>query len=179
MRGKMSRRDFGLRLAGVALAAPLLAAQNRSAFAQTLAPADARKAPPDNRFRITYVPYRREGFLDMPVRVFNVRGQAVKEPLVRRFSLKNTSAKPIKKVEISLYVVEDKHPDMDVLSRSRSEYVFAAPLMPGGEQNVEGQDNLGELFRPMLVGGKLSGNYRVEVLISKAQFEDGTVWELK
>lgn len=176
MRGKINRRDFSLSLLAVTLAAPVVSAQGKASPALAVAPADARAAHPQSSFRITYIPYRREGFLDMPIRVFAVAGQATAEPLQRRFSLKNQSDKAIDKVEVSMHVIQDKHAIMPVLNRKHSSYVLAQRLMPGGEQEMSGEDKLSDLFGPLLVGGKLSGNYRVEVLVSKVQFADGSTW---
>lgn len=178
MKGQISRREFGMGLVASGLMAATVSSREPAALTAPSAPQNASAIPSTGGFRITYVPYRRPGHEDFPVRVFNVNGQAMKEPLIRRFSLLNLSAKAIKKIEISMHVSEDKHAFMNVLHEVHSSYVSPTPLAPQGEHLIKGVDKLKDLFSPLLVGGQLTGNYKVEVLVSEVEFEDGSTWKL-
>jgi hypothetical protein len=178
MQGKITRREFGMGLIAFGLMATTVSALEQKALAGVPATQNAPTAPPASSFRITYLPYRRPGHEEMPVRVFNVIGQSLKEPLTRQFSMKNMSSKAVQKIKISMYVSYDKHAYMPVLHSVHSSYVFASPLKPQAEQVFQGEDKLKDLFGPLLVDGHLNGNYRVEVLVSEVKFEDGSTWKL-
>lgn len=177
MNGKISRRNFSVSLLAAGLATPTVFALGKGSASQKSIPGNPSTSRPPGKFRIVYSAYRREGYDDMPVRVVDAVGMAMEEPLERRFSLKNFSTKPIRKLEVSMRVMIDKHAVMPVLHETRSSYAFAELLLPQREHMVKGQDKLKDLFGPLLVDGKLTGDYRVELFVTRVLFEDGSSWE--
>ena len=184
MTSKISRRNFSVSLLGIGLMAPVAAAMGNVFTSKRSMPGSPPEKP-TSRYRIIYFPYRRPRQGEQPVFVSNVVGQTMvigqpkKEPLTRRFSVKNNSDKAIKEIQISLLVMVDKHTFMPILNQVNSRYVFNSALLPQAEQIVKGEDSLKDLCGSLFVDGQLNGGYRVEVLVSKAWYEDGSTWEVK
>lgn len=184
MTSKISRRNFSVSLLGLSLAAPVASAWGQVFSSKKSTPGrpgqqpiSSPVQPPTSRYRITYFPYRGAELKEPPVLVFNVGGQAMKESITRQFSVKNNSDKAVKEIQISLRVMVDKHAVMPILNEVNSRHVFNSVLLPQAEHLFKGEDKVKDLCGSLFVDGHLNGAYRVEVLVSKVWFEDGSRWE--
>lgn len=152
-------------------------------------PVSAAKLP--GNWKVVFEPYKSEDNEDLPVEVLGLKAEIAPEGNVVEFTkyhFSNHTAKPITRIEISGFVVDQAEPKKVLHRRVLHRLGIALGAFEGESEyrssasakNVVGfSDTEKGIITPLVVNGELNGNYLVKVRITKAWFRDGSTWELK
>lgn len=145
-----------------------------------------RESLPAGNWKVSFEPYRGVGYEEMPVEMVSFKGRIVKDGVffIIQPHLKNRSENGVKSVYLTCYVYGEQQPTIILVQQDHSAWMNLYTILPAGEElqtsvwighNFSNGEN--GLFASLIKDGKLEGNYRIAVGISKVIFEDGSVWE--
>lgn len=150
---------------------------------------------PKGDLKIRFVPYSGPGYETIPVQVIAVKGEIMSDGRIRIKwpHLRRNSTQTVRTVMLTAYIYDESHPDSVLLRgpiiglgfNPRNWRPQDADFKESPEEKdprLRGREWLTEiayrpLLSPLVKDGKLSGNYRLAVGVSKVVFDDGTVWE--
>lgn len=170
-----SRRQFCSVLASI----PIASVFWKFSPIATVPPIDADSNLPDTHRYINYQSYRGTGHEHMPVAVNYVIGYRRGGSLRRRIGLQNRSSKTVQAVELSMYVSDERKPNLVLLKHKGIGFTWPDGLPEGARWELDGQDDLPKMFESLPMDGTPNVPYRVEVLVSKVRYEDGALWEFE
>jgi hypothetical protein len=129
---------------------------------------------PRGNWVVGYHTYMGEGYRAIPVRVFSVRSEIGKG--VTRVSLRNKeTSKTVTALKLKWFVSDDKGTG-SVLQQGETPLV-AARLAPSDKQflsfPVVAFENI---YKSLMKGNTLSGDFRIQIAVSAITYEDGTTW---
>jgi len=139
---------------------------------------DLHVSSPSEKWTITYQPFRGPGHESIPVEVVSVGGTVRDGWVGGCETLRNLSSKDIRRVAYGLYVFDVQNQDVPVLKRKGGSLSWREGLAAGSRKSQTAHKfTIGYIFRPLLKEKPLAANYRIEILIRKVWYVDGTVWE--
>lgn len=144
---------------------------------------------PSGDWKVKFEPYRGPGYEQMPVQVVSVGGYVTKRGIffIKHPILRNNAEKDVDQVVFTCYVYDEKKPDtvliqQRMIATAVKFYEGRLAAKTDRPSNVEmgwpfsiGRD---PLFGSLIKDGKLEGNYRIAVGVSRVVFKDGSEWEM-
>lgn len=129
--------------------------------------------PPGN-WTFSAGPYFGEGYKSLPVDVYSVTTRADKGLAVSRVGLRNRSPRAVIAVKLHWYLMD--RGTRNVLLDGDTGQV-QVDLQPGENQVLSFPVvTFSKVYRPLLNGITLSGDYRIEVAAVEATYADTSVW---
>lgn len=124
---------------------------------------------------VGYRSYKGQGYDSIPVRVLSVTSKAKQG--VTRVGVKNNSEKRVTAVKLNWFLSSEHNLGV-VLQRGETPLV-APPngLQPGEKREVSFPVvDFEKVYKPLLRGDSVSGQFRVQIAVSEILYEDGTTW---
>jgi hypothetical protein len=146
---------------------------------------------PEGGWTIKLSHYAGPEYESMPLQVTSVKGRVQDAGIwITERHLVNRSDKAVVRAYFDLFFYNEKEPDVLLFRRPISPISFkGSPLLPGTTfphptDTRVGPDGFAlplvkDLFAPFIKDGRLEGDYRLAIGVTKVLFEDGSVWELK
>lgn len=146
---------------------------------------------PEGNWTIKLSHYAGPEYESMPLQVTSVKGRVQNPDIwITERHLVNRSDKAVVRAYFDLFFYNEKEPDVLLFRRPISPISFKdSPLLPGAAflhptDTRVGPDGFAlplvkDLFAPLIKDGRLEGDYRLAIGVTKVLFEDGSVWELK
>ncbi|MBD0372394.1 MAG: hypothetical protein ICV60_16240 [Pyrinomonadaceae bacterium] len=149
---------------------------------------------PEGNWTIKLSHYAGPEYESMPLQVTSVKGRVQDAGIwITERYLLNRSDQAVIRAYFDLFFYNEKEPDVLLFRRPISPLSFKnRPLLPGDTfptlTDIKAEPpRLGsfalplvkDLFAPLIKDGKLEGDYRIAIGVTKVLFEDGSVWELK
>jgi hypothetical protein len=130
---------------------------------------------PRGDWLVGYHSYMGEGYRAIPVRVFSVRSELRKG--VTRVSLSNREEKTVTAVKLKWFLSDDKRPG-PVLQQGETPLLgLSTSLAPGGKQILTFPVVAFEkIYKALMKGDTLNGDFRIQIAVSEITYEDGTTW---
>jgi hypothetical protein len=132
---------------------------------------------PQGNWTFSAGPYSSTGYRSLPVRVFSVTTNASRGLTIESVSLFNRSLKDIRAVKVHWYLKEQSQQqtllegDTELL-----EVILAAGSRLAIDHSVV---SFARIYKPLMRGGVLKGDYRIDVAINEINFVDGTKWTIR
>lgn len=153
---------------------PFVVASLKGQQAQNEANAD--EAPPRGDWTIGSHPYQGPDFEALPVVVYSVESN-VRGITVTSVGVWNRSPKLVTAVKLSWHLRTEEDPDTILQQGQTPPIKFWKGLPPGKQQGLKySLVSFHKIYKPLLKGGVLKGNYRIDVAVSEAFYEDGSSW---
>jgi hypothetical protein len=136
--------------------------------------AEPKPQLPSGNWTLSTHPYRGAGYDSLPVGVISVTSNA--KGNIIGVGLRNRSASPVAAVKLS-WVLTDKQ-NASVLLQGETDFIQIAGGLPAHEKRqVEFPVfSFARSVRPLVRDGALSGDFRVDVAVSEARYDDETGW---
>jgi hypothetical protein len=112
----------------------------------------------------------------MPIDLVSTTVDAKKGLTAEKFLIRNNSSKNVSSVKLKWFL-KTKEED-NVLLQGESP-VIGADIPAGNEFRLEYPVvTFAKIYKSLLKNGELSGNYVIQITVSSATYEDGSVWQL-
>lgn len=168
-----------------------LAASANQAFGQ-MTPAAGDRVPAGN-WKVTLSPYTGPDVEAMPLQVISVVGTpGGKSIWIRERRLLNRSDKAVVKASFTAFVYNVESPETLLFRRTLNTVSFAGvPIRAGAEWPPSCPEppkycpyghalpGVEQLLAPLIKDATLEGAYRIEIGVSKVEFDDGSTWEFQ
>ncbi|HBB86247.1 MAG TPA: hypothetical protein DC047_01365 [Blastocatellia bacterium] len=161
-------------LAGcISLLAALLVTANQNTGQQENS--QAGKLPSGN-WTVSARPYLGADFRELPVITTSVGQDPEKGLGAASASVSNASLKTVSALKFTWYILKDETDR--VLLQGQTPLIAITGGMPkGGTQLIDFPiADFSSVMQPLIKAGSLTGDYRVEVLVSEVVYEDGSTW---
>lgn len=136
----------------------------------------ARTKLPAGNWTFSAGPYFGPGYDVTPIDVQGVTTSAARGLSIERVSLLNRTSKQLKEVTLRWYLRE-KSRNMQLLEGETE--VIEIGLPAGKQQQISYPVvSFAKIYRPFLKNGVLEGEFRIEVVVARATFADGSQWKL-
>jgi hypothetical protein len=131
------------------------------------------KLPPGN-WTFSAGPYSGAGYRSLPVRVFSVTTNAARGLTIESVSLFNRSSKDIRGVKVHWYLKEQSQ--QQTLLEGDTE--LPEVNLPAGSRLAIDHPvvSFERIYKSLMRGGVLEGNYRIDVAVNEINFVDGSRW---
>lgn len=133
--------------------------------------------PPGN-WAFSAHPYLGEGYESRPVVVTSVK-TVLKDLSVTAVKVRNISSKPVAAVKIGWYLSNERE-GPSVLKEGETQFVDVENGLAVGEAKVLQLPivSFGRIYKSLVRGGHLEGDYRVEIAVTEILFEDQSTWRV-
>jgi hypothetical protein len=166
-------------------------ALNGEAYGQDKAGPGART--PAGNWTLSFRPYTGGGYETMPLQLVSYKGEMHADGRleISALHLKNRSDKAVKLITLTIYVYDEQNPETPLTQRENVRFGFTPGGFPANTEkpapaeatnNFVSLDVVNEedaLLKPLLKDGKLDGQYRLVIAVTKVQFEDGQAWSFR
>jgi hypothetical protein len=134
----------------------------------------ARSKLPKGNWTFSAGPQVGVGYRSMPIDVFRVKTKAAQGLTVESVSLFNRSFQDVKEVKLHWYLKEKSQKQ----TLAEGDTAFFDVALPAGDRLVIDYPvvSFDRLYQPLMRGGVLSGEYRIEVVVNAITFVDGSKW---
>ncbi|HZI18359.1 MAG TPA: hypothetical protein VEY09_07160 [Pyrinomonadaceae bacterium] len=131
--------------------------------------------PPPGKWTLSSGVYTGPQKDSIPVDVYSVLMEADRGFTVTEVGLYNRDLRDVAAVKLRWYLTETQKPNRVLL---QGDTQLLGVLIPaGGRQTLSYPvASFAKIATPLLKGGSLSGNYRLEVSVSEVQYSDETAW---
>ena len=137
---------------------------------------DAVTGIPIGPWSLSVGPYTGKGWDAMPVDLVSTTVDAKKGLTAEKFLLRNNSSKNVTSVKLKWFL---KVKDEDTVLLQGESPVIGADILDGKDFRLEYPVvTFAKIYKPLLKAGELTGNYLIQVTVSSATYEDGSVWQL-
>ncbi len=180
---RLSRRSFSKLIASVPLAAAFVgvASSNREKVAARSADGGAtenvEKQLDMSQWHINYQSYHAAQVAQAPITISYVTGYLGRDAWRRKIGLLNLSSKTVRSVEFAAHIHNEERPDVVLAKSNLAPVNWPGGFAAGARIEVDGQDDLANIFQPLLQDGELKGFYHVDVILTKVVYKDGSTWE--
>jgi hypothetical protein len=136
----------------------------------------ARPQLPKGKWMFTAGPQVGIAYKSVPVDVYKVKTNAAEGLTVGSVSLHNRSLQDVKEVKLHWYLKEKSQ--TNILAKGDTGF-FDVTLPAGGRLPIDYPlVSFENLSKTLVKDGVLSGDYRIEVVVSALTFADGSKWSL-
>lgn len=130
---------------------------------------------PKGKWTFKAAPYSGEDWKSIPVDVHSVTSNMKLGGLVEKVELRNRSDKAVTSVKLKWLLTADKRSSLaDGETRWLTTSIPPGKTIELPHQVVE----FSKIVRPFSKDGRLTGNFRIEVVVSEIEFEDGVTWKI-
>jgi hypothetical protein len=135
---------------------------------------NAQTQLPPGKWTFAAGPYSGPGYESIPVDVFSVTTRVDRGLTTNSVGLKNRTTKDVVSVRLHWYLTD--------IGQGRLVREGETPLvgvdLPAGKQQALNYPvaSFAKILKPLLKGGSLSGNYRLEIAVSEVQYADEVSW---
>lgn len=135
---------------------------------------------PPGKWTLVTHPYQGPDFASLPVILFSVTSDATRGADVTKIKVKNNATKSVTYVKVGWYLINEDDKESTILLSGKTQPIEMPQRLPvGGIREIQQPIvSFASVHRPLLRGGVLTGNFRIDVLISDVVYEDGTTWTL-
>lgn len=156
------------------LAATLLMSVRSDNFAWSKA--STQKEFPPGRWGFSAHPYMGEGYESRPVVVTSVKTE-LKDLSVTAVRIRNISSKSVAAVKFGWYLFNESNSRF-VLQEGESPVISMEGGLAVGEGRILQLSivSFGQVSKPLIQGGRLEGDYRLEIAVTEILFEDLSTW---
>jgi hypothetical protein len=176
---RISRRRFTKLLAGVPVGAMffkglnVLSAPSQVPEAKT---SDAKPSVPGpNSWKITYQAHYGPKSWAGPIAITYVTGYTGGGSWRRTIGLRNVSARTVRSIGLGAHIFNQENPSVIVATAALPAIQFKKGLARGAAVDLDGKDELENIFRPFMRNGVLEGQYRLELFVREV-VNDTAVW---
>lgn len=132
---------------------------------------------PPGKWTLEHPVISRLGLEDAPLRITSVTGDVKNGGTIVAVRLKNNSGKAVTAVKFSWYLFRDQEPQK-ILRKGESPVIGVADFSSGSSRDVDYPIvSFGNVYKPLVKDGKLTGDFVLEVAVSEIIYEDGSKWE--
>jgi hypothetical protein len=148
---------------------------------------------PAGNWTLSFRPYTGASYESMPVQLVSYKGemQAGGRLEISALHLKNRSDKAVKSIALTMYLYDEQNPETPLTQQENLRFGFFPGGFPANTEkpapgeatnnfvllDVVNEENA--LLKPLLKDGKLDGEYRLILAVTKVQFEDGEAWSFR
>lgn len=135
---------------------------------------------PPGKWTLVTHPYQGPDFASLPVIVSSVTSDAARGAEVTKIKVKNNATKSVASMMIGWYLINEDDKESTILLSGKTQPIEIPQGLPvGGIREIQQPImSFARVHRPLLRGGVLTGNFRIDVMVSDAVYEDGTTWTL-
>lgn len=138
---------------------------------------DGKVKFPPGKWTLQHPVISRLGLADAPLKITSVTGDVKNGGTIAAVRLKNNSGKAVSAVKFSWYLFRDQEPQK-ILRKGESPVIGVASLASGSNRDVDYPIvSFGNIYKPLVKDGKLTGDFVIEVAVSEILYEDGSRWE--
>lgn len=132
----------------------------------------ARTKLPSGNWTLSAGPYSGPGYEAAPVDVYSVMTEADKGLMVTRVALSNSSSKDVTAVKLHWYLIDKEQGT--VLKEGKTPLVDVD--IPAGKTEFLSYPviSFSRLYKSLMKGAGLSGNYRIEVAVGEVVYAEGS-----
>jgi hypothetical protein len=130
---------------------------------------------PTGRWTFSAGPYLGPGWNASPVQVYSVTTDADKGLMVSKVTLVNRTTKDISAVRLHWSLTEAQEPD-HILLQGDTDLIGVWLVAGHGRVLSYPVVSFAKTHKPLLKGGKLIGDYRLEIAVSEVKYADESSW---
>lgn len=132
---------------------------------------------PSGQWTVSARPYLGADFRELPVITTSVSQDPEKGLGATSAVVSNVSSKTVSALKFTWYILDDQTPDKVLLQGQTPLLAIAGGMPKGGTQLIDSPiARFSSVIQPLVKSGSLTGDYRVEVLVSQVVYEDGSTW---
>lgn len=132
---------------------------------------------PHGKWTFSAGPYSGPGWDVSPVQVYSVTTDADKGLMVGKVTLVNRSLKDISAVRLHWYLSEAQEPDR-VLLEGDTDLIGVWLVAGRGRALNYPIASFAKSHKPLLKGGKLIGDYRLDIAVGEVRYADESSWSI-
>ena len=149
------------------------------AYSSVKATQDVQVKLPPGKWTLQHPVISRLGLTDAPLQITSVTGHVKNGGTITAVRLKNNSGKAVTAVKFAWYLFRDQEPQK-ILQKGESPVLGVTGLSDGSSKVVDYPIvSFGNIYKPLVKDGKLTGDFVLEVAVSEIIYEDGSKWERK
>jgi hypothetical protein len=134
---------------------------------------------PPGKWTLSHPPVTSLGLADAPLKITGVTGHVKNGGTITSVRLLNNSGKPVAAVKFAWFLYREQGPKK-ILQKGESPVLGVTGLPAGASKEVDYPVvSFGNIYKPLVKGGKLTGDFVLEVAVSGITYEDGSRWERK
>lgn len=133
---------------------------------------------PRGQWTFSAEPYTGPGYENLQVRVSGVTSE-IEGLSITKVGVENRSSQSLTAIKLAWYLSTQQNPDV-VLKKGQTRWLELPGEIWAGEvrEVIYPVTSFAKIYKPLLRGSILSGNYRLQVAVSEARFKDGMTWTL-
>jgi hypothetical protein len=137
--------------------------------------ANTKSQLPKGNWTFSAHPYLGPGYDSRPAVVYSVTADTT--ATITRVVVWNRSSKPITAVKLSWYLSTEQAPE-SILQQGQTPLIeLPSALLENHARKLDFPVvSLTKICKPLLKGGVLNGDFRIEVAVSEVRYEDGSTW---
>ena len=127
------------------------------------------------KWKITYQAHYGPNSWAAPVAIRYVTGYTGGGSWRRKIGVRNVSAATVRSIGLGAYIINQDHPSDIIATTALGAIQFKDGLARNAAVDLDGKDELKNMFRPFIKNGVLEGQYRIELFVREV-VSDGAVW---
>lgn len=133
---------------------------------------------PQGQWSVRLSPYTGFGYETLPVRVYSVTSE-LEGLTVTKVGVENRTSQSLVAVKLTWYLSALQNPE-DILQKGQTRLLE----LPGEIWANESREvifpvaSFAKIYKPLVKGGVLKGDFRIQVAVSEARFKDSSKWTL-
>ncbi|MDQ3256800.1 MAG: hypothetical protein M3R15_23390 [Acidobacteriota bacterium] len=132
---------------------------------------------PPGKWSLTYPPISILSLEDAPAKIISTTGDVKNGVTITEVGLENRSSKAISAVKFRWYLFTEGTPKK-IVSRGETPVVGMGEFASGKKRIIEYPIvSFGNIYRPLVKDGRLTGKFVIEVAVSEILYADGSSWK--
>jgi hypothetical protein len=161
----------------LALLATFMSCVALLAYSSAKATQDVQVKFPPGNWSLQHPAISRLGLEDAPLQITSVTGDVKKGGTITAVRLRNNSGKAVTTVKFAWYLFRDQE-RQKILQKGESPVLGVTGFSDGSSKVVNYSIvSFGNIYKPLVKDGKLTGDFVLEVAVSEINYEDGSKWE--
>lgn len=137
---------------------------------------DAEAKLPPGKWTLQHPVISQLGLKDAPLQITSVGGDVKMGGTIASVRLENNSGKAAASVRFTWYLFRDQAP-RKILRKGKSPLLGLGGLANGSTRSVQYPIvSFGNIYKPLVKDGRLTGDFVLEVAVSEIIYEDGSRW---
>ena len=140
---------------------------------------DARVKFPPGKWTLRHPVISSLGLADAPLKITSVSADVKNGGTITSVRLTNNSGKAVTAVKLAWYLFRERDPK-NILQKGETPVLGVKGLSAGASKGVDHPVvSFGNIYKPLVKDGKLTGDFVLEVAVREIIYEDGSKWERK